>query len=354
MNAREKLEETIETGRRAVPEVLGNIQNEFDARQDYIVTPQVLGFGLEGSALRLAITLPDKQAEYRTTSHSEGQVYGRANIPITFAGRLKADEPELLKTNLATLTSRYCKKGVLLRQVGDLVKGYLSPSYKRMDASPIFESFVKTAVAEQYQPFRAANTDYRYHIGFIFPQVFSLADNDALAFGIGITTSDYGSKALEIEMFVLRIWCSNLALGYDLLRRVHLGKRFTMDNETDFLELSSKTNLLDTQTIASAVSDIVRASKKHVESFSKQIQLAHEKELSSKEAILTLKASTLLKKEQEKVMHYFDSNLPIEALPQKKSAWRLSSAISLLAKESKSQDKMLDTEKIAFNVLQRV
>ncbi len=354
MNAQEKLEQTINDGRALVPEVLESIQKEFDTRNDYIITPQVMDFGIDSSQLMLKVNAPNMEKKYKTTEHSENQIYAKANIPITFADRIKYDEPSLLKENLTRLTARYCKKGILIREVGDTVKGYLSPSYKRMDASPIFESFVNTAVSMDYQPFRAVNTDYRYHIGLILPEVFTMSDSDALAFGIGITTSDYGSKALQIEMFALRIWCKNLAIGYDLLRRVHLGQRFSMEGEDTALQLSNETNLLDTKTIASAVSDIVKMSKNHIETFMGLINKANGKSMSSREAMLTLKGTPLLKKDSEKVMQYFDSELPVEALPQTKSAWRLSSAISLLSKEAKTQDKMLDIEKVAFNILQKI
>jgi len=349
MNAKEKLEQAIQEGSARVPQVLNDIQTEFDSRKDLLIKPEAMGFGIEDSGLRLSL-LTDPPRGLRFTPHSEAQVYGRANIPTAFAERLMRDEPELLKENLVTLTRRYCKNGILLREVRETVKGYLSPSYKRMDASPIFESFWKGATEQGYQPFRAMNTDYRYHIGFILPQVFTLSDSDALAFGIGITTSDYGSKALEIEMFLLRIWCSNLAIGYDLLRRVHLGQRFSM-GEDEYIQLSNKTNLLDTQTIASAVTDIVKLSKGHIDIFSKQIEAANARDVSGKEVEAVLKSSILLKKEQEKVLHYFDSSLPVEMIPQKRTAWRLSSAMSLVAKEAQKPDRVIDIEKAAFKIL---
>jgi hypothetical protein len=349
MNAKEKLEQAIQEGSTKVPQVLESIQAEFDSRKDLLVKTERIGFRIEDTNLRLVL-LKDTSRDLYLTPHSEAQVYGRANIPVTFAERLIHDEPDLLKENLITLTHRYCKNGILLREVQGIVKGYLSPSYKRMDASPIFESFWKSATEQGYQPFRAFNTDYRYHIGFVLPQVFLLSDSDALAFGIGITTSDYGSKALEIEMFLLRIWCKNLAIGYDLLRRVHLGQRFSMGDD-NYIQLSNKTNMLDTKTIASAVTDIVKASKEHINSFNSQIEASNMRDISGKEVEAILKSSILIKKEQEKVLHYFDSSLPIEMLPQKRTAWRLSSAMSLVAKEAQKPDRVIDIEKAAFKIL---
>ena len=73
-----------------------------------------------------------------------------------------------------------------------------------------------------------------------------------IAFGLNYETSDFGDGALTVGLFMLRMICTNLASAEDMLRQVHLGKRLAEN-----LEFSEKTYRLDTQTMASAVGDIV-------------------------------------------------------------------------------------------------
>jgi len=83
-------------------------------------------------------------------------------------------------------------------------------------------------------------------------------------FGTTLVTGDYGNQSLEIDLLMLRIVCLNLAIGYDMFRKIHLGSRFQMGEGDEIIPISQKTIKLDTDTISSAIMDVVDASNDHI------------------------------------------------------------------------------------------
>jgi hypothetical protein len=41
--------------------------------------------------------------------------------------------------------------------------------------------------------------------------------------GLSLENSDFGNGALSVRAYLLRIWCSNLAITQEEMRQVHLG-----------------------------------------------------------------------------------------------------------------------------------
>ena len=204
----------------------------------------------------------------------------RAGIPAQFAQKLiDLEENELLSRNLKRLTDRMEDGGILLRRVGTTIKGWLSPAYKRMDAAPIMEAFIKRNLEKGFVPYRGMNTAYRYQIAMIQPRIWEPVQGEFVIFGTSLVTGDYGNQSLEIDLLMLRIVCLNLAIGYDMFRRIHLGSRFQMGEGDEIIPISQKTINLDTDTISSAITDVVDASENHIKLLEHKIQEANEKEI---------------------------------------------------------------------------
>lgn len=145
--------------------------------------------------------------------------------------------------------------------------------------------------------------------------------------------------------------CRNLAVGYDLLRKVHLGKRFQFNENEETVLLSDKTHLLDSQAIASAVSDVTKSSVMQIEHIHKVVQDSVSKEVNIKDAIASLRKKGVSKGIAEKIKTTYEMEAPIEVLPQQKGLWRLSNAISLVAQGIPEYDKRIDTQKLAMEVI---
>jgi len=195
------------------------------------------------------------------------------------------DENELLSRNLKRLTERMEEDGILLRRVGPTIKGWLSPAYKRMDAAPIMEAFLKRSLEKGFVPYRGMNTAYRYQIAMIQPRVWETVQGEFVVFGTSLVTGDYGNQSLGIDLLMLRIVCLNLAIGYDMFRRIHLGSRFQMGEADEVIPISQKTIKLDTDTISSAITDVVDASDDHIKLLEHKVQDANEKEIKDPKSI---------------------------------------------------------------------
>jgi hypothetical protein len=352
--AREKLQtEIIDPGVKYVTATVEDIVQEFNLRRDYIIRPEVLEYPLSEKTLGLRVKNNGDTRDLALTPHSLGQLYAKAEIPSTFASKLiEADEGELLTQLLSRLNSKFNTGGLLVREVGGTAKGILSPSYKRMDASPVFEGFIQTALENKYVPYKGSNTNYRYQIQFVYPEVFQPVAGEYVVYGLSLTTGDYGSQVLELELLALRIQCSNLHVGYDLFRRVHLGKRFNLDNDTLVHALSDRTHQLDSDTVASAISDVVRASTKQIEYVDTAIKKGADSEITPAEAVNIIRKKGFSKEIAEKVKTIYEADVPLELLPAGNNAWRLSNALSLIAKDkSLSADQRIDAEKGAMSLL---
>lgn len=349
----EKLQRIVDDGRASVTKALEEIQNEFASRSDLMVRPAGVDFIVDGGIRPVIQDVP-----HAVTSHATGQLLERAGIPHVFANKLIGlGESELLRMNLKKLTDRMEDDGILIRRVNGqngnkLIKGWLSPSYKRMDASPIFETFIGRSLNKGFVPYRGLNTDYRYQISMVFPRIFNPTPQEFMVFGMSLTTGDYGNQSLEIDLLMLRIVCMNLAIGYDLFRKVHLGSRFQMQ-EGDIVQISEKTVHLDTQTIASAIGDVVDSGQEHIKLLEHKITKSADEILSEggqKRVYETLR-KRFRKEIADQVKTTYELPQEIELLPSGQNLWRMSNAISLVAKGVERLDEKVDLEREAMSVL---
>jgi hypothetical protein len=75
-----------------------------------------------------------------------------------------------------------------------------------------------------------------------------------VAYGLSLESSDFGNGALSVRAYLLRIWCSNLAVTQEKMRQVHLGRRLD-----DSMLYSQRTYELDAETTVSALRGLVGA-----------------------------------------------------------------------------------------------
>lgn len=379
---RQRVGELVEKGRASIAKGIGEVQQEYLNRKDYIVRPQALDVEVNKDGVRAIIahgtqpiaaptldeiieatqatkTIDEVMAEterkYSLTGHSLQQLFDQSNVNKTFADRLmKLGQFDLLRHNINTLLPVVAEDGLLVRAVGNTVKGILSPSFRRIDASPIFEAFIGSCIRNGFVPYRGINTESRTAFTFVLPQLH-LRDNPAggkpevILLGLQITTSDYGKGAVSISLVILRVWCANLAAGDSLLRRVHLGSRFDAGEES-IVELSRKTVELDSATVASACDDVVGSFAKHADKATAAIETAINTNVKIDDAIASLKKRGLGKEILDQAKTLFVSETPVEILPPGSNAWRLSNVLSFLANTAEG-DAKIDLQNEAYRQL---
>lgn len=355
--AKTKLQAIINKGKEKALNTLQSIKDEYEIRRDLLAPASAITYDLtpEG-VLKAAIREQSGEQSVGFTNHALAQLYGRVNMPKTFADKLSGMNTDwtrgLLLHNLRELTDGGLGADRLLfRVIKDTVKGVLSSAYRRMDASPIFETFLDEGLKNGLVPVDGVNTDSRYHVKMLMERIYEPAPHEVVCFGMSLTTSDYGAAALQMQFFLMRLWCTNFAIGEDSLKRIHLGKRFTGDDGEDMV-LSQQTYDLDTKAVASAVKDIMSdGMNKKADDICTLIAHANEKGVDVKEELARFRKKGLLDKaETEAAQVLYDAVGEIIYLPQNKSAWRFSNVLSLMA-QSAGGDKKIDLERAAMEVL---
>jgi len=352
--ARSKMGKILAAGRMKAASTVESIAAEYSVRKDILVPSQALAYEVIDGEV---VTRVD-EAPVDFTNHAYTQLLGRIGLPKTFADKLSDVEdswgPELLAHNMRKLTDSVLEKDKLLfRMVGNTTKGVLSSAYRRMDASPIFETFLKEGLSNGLVPVDGVNSDTRYHIKMLKDRIYEPAPNEVVCFGMGLTTSDYGAGALQLQLFVMRLWCTNFMIGENCLKKIHIGQRFSGDEgSTETIALSQKTYELDTATVASAVKDIVTTGiDTKADEICALIASANEKDINVKAAIESYRKRGLMTKEDgQKAETLFDTVTELDYLPQAKSAWRFSNVLSLMA-QSVDGDKKLALENMAMDVI---
>ena len=347
-----KLNSIVSQGEILAAQGMEKLEHEWSLRKDFIVRPDAIDVTfVENNTMQLML----QQSTYNLTSHSRAQLFGRAGIPIPFADKLvDYDLQDLLRTNIKTLLSTVSKDGLMIRAVQAQVKGIMSSSYKRIDSSPLFYTFIEKARSLGLVPYQGSVTDTRAFISFLKPEVYEIG-GDYIVFGLELRSSDYGNGAFEMNVVVLRLLCQNGMIGFDLLRKVHIGKRFDsseFEREGSLIQLSEKTVELDLETVRSGMSDIMAGTDTYINALSDGVKNRYNDEVDIKSAVAQLRKMGLKKAEAEEVKALYENqSMPIEVLPPMPGKWRLANAVSFLAHKHQGTDSGKDLQDISFKML---
>lgn len=354
--ARAKMEEILGRGRQKARLAMEGIAEEYERRRDILAPAPAIDYRIDpaaATASQIQARVGDRLLNL--TDHALGQTLTRMGMPRVYVDRLRRIEAPwaeaLLLTSMKKLTDHAVGGDRLLfRVVGDTVKGVLSSAYRRsLDATPIIQVFMEEGLRSGMVPVDGVNTETRYHIKLLQDRLYSPAPHEVIAFGFSLTTSDYGAGALQIQFFMMRLWCTNFAIGENCLREIHIGRRFKPEDEA---VLSQRTYDLDTETVASAVRDILSEGiDRRADSVCGLIADANEKRIDVRVALEGFRKRGVMTKEQTRAAEtLFENVTDITYLPPERSAWRLSNVLSLMA-QNQAGDKKLDLEEAAMELI---
>lgn len=346
-----KLEELIAQGRSKAGEVIDHVMN--NQPTDRLQPGATLSFDPEDNrGVQIAYTdqlgISHRQRLHR---HAVQQMAQTTDLPIKFIDGLQNTPErwakELLAHNLSTMfANRFAKNRYLLRSVLGEVRGFLSDRYRRLDSRPIIEAFATEVQRKGAMPYNGYVTDTKVAIQAIMPEVYEPVPGEMVAYGLSLENSDFGNGALSIRAYLLRIWCSNLAITQEEMRQVHLGRRLD-----DSMIYSQRTYELDAETTVSALRDVIgthlnaEALHSRMESIKQANSIAVDP-VGAKESLKKL----LLKSETNQVIEAYNSPDTYN-LPAGNTTWRLSNAISWVAGKTEDTERKLELMKIAGDVL---
>lgn len=352
--AHHKLETLIQKGRETAGQVIEHVMTH--QPQDKLVRSRDLTFVADPACTQIAVITAEQSGTGAASAqnlhrNALTQVAQTTDLPLKFVSALEdtgsAWGRELLAHNLNTIFHNHLPKGrYLFRSIGSEVRGFLSDRYRRLDSRPIVEAFATAVQQKGAHPYAGYVTDTKVAIQAIMPEVYEPIPGELVAYGLSLENSDFGNGALSVRAYLLRIWCSNLAITQEEMRQVHLGKRLD-----DSMLYSGRTYELDARTTVSALKDVIKGQldagslKKRMEA----VKHAGELEVNPQRAREVLRR-LLQKGESEAAVQAFESPDTYN-LPAGNTNWRLSNAISWIAGQNKDAERKLELMKIAGDVL---
>lgn len=326
--AQAKLQSMIDTAREQNGATLDRIFAEVP--RDRLVPSNAVLFSTDRN--RLTLELPDGPATLHPHALTQAATRPNVSIPLRYVDDLLAAGEwgtELVAQNLNELYRTAAPGRFLVRSVNGEVRGFLSDRYRRLDTAPIVEAMIAESGRRGAVIWSVHGLQTKWRIRLLLPDLFEPIPGEVVAYGLSFGNSDYGDGALHIASFILRVWCTNGAVGEDVMRQVHIGRKLTDD-----ADYSQRTYRLDTATTVSAVRDLTRSvlSVDKVSRTMRRISDAASQEVDARKAIDSLrKRGALTKTESDEIAAHYNT-ADIEEMPAGPTRWRLSNAISLLAR----------------------
>jgi len=340
-----KFNAIINEGKRNLTETVTKIATTHP--KDAVVGAAALDFGADEKGLGVKIPTIDEPLRFHR--HALIQAADRVGMPSStktidwMRSVPEGDETiaKLFNDHFHREESKY-----LVRMVDGQIRGFLSDRYRRLNSGPIVEKLMLAVAKFGAMPIKAKYMDTKYFLKFIHPVLHEPLPHEYMLFGLNFRTSDYGAGQLEIGGFVHRLRCTNLLLTEDGFNQVHLGSRLS-----DNMEFSDKTYQLDTETVASAVADIVENvfSPTFVTKKMKIIQKLGETQVDADSIIEGLVKRKKLTLGDAKEVKMLCSSADTENLPAGQTMHRLTQALALFGGQQDT-DKALEFEKLAGEV----
>lgn len=340
--AKRQVRRMIQEKQDVVRQTVGRLISERHSAQDFI-TPIGSGLRQKGAApiVRFTdqgyVTMGLPQGSYSLHSHAVGQLADKIGVPAKYLRELSegAAWQRSLAVNILNEHSSWTgRTRVLIRAVGDQVRGVLSDCYRRLDSEQIMTAFLTEAMSQGAVPCDALLTDTKVYVETILPEPVlvptQLNGEVAVYMGARFSTSDYGDGAVDMRAFLLNGVCLNGMVRESLMKQVHLGSRLP-----DNLQLSERTYALDTQTTVSAIRDFTKGlySRDNILRNARQIQEASKVTVDFDTELRRLvKTNKLLKNESESVQKLLMTNSAEDGLSGGPSLWKLTQAITAAAR----------------------
>jgi hypothetical protein len=345
--AKAKMEAQISNGRAKAEQVINYVQTNIPT--DRVVAGKKLQF--EPTPGGVAVKIPTDEIVAETLHRNAiNQAGSRVGIPQSYVNDLLAKGQwgcTLAAQNLTELFAHLNGDRFLLRSVKGQVRGFLSDHYRRLDARPILDSFLGGIMKFGATPVDGMVTETKVSVKVVLPFIFEPIPNEVMLIGAEYENSDFGNGALTMNTFVDRLVCTNFARSESLLRQIHLGARLGEN-----IAFSQRTYNLDTQTMASAISDMVEQalSPKSVNDYMALVKAANEKKVDGFQVAEYMKKN-LTKTEAETASGAFNS-ADVEQLPAGNTVWRMSNALSFLAKQA-DPERAQELQRMAGAVLNK-
>lgn len=304
----------------------------------------------------LMMNMPD--GSFSLHSNAVNQLADRMGVPQRYLRQLSqgGEWAVMLAAHLLNEHSSWTERSrVLVRTVGQEVRGVLSDSYRRLNSVEILTAFVQEASSQGAVISDAYMNDTKVWAETILPQPFVIPtakNGEVIIFaGARFSTSDYGDGSVDMRTFMLNGACLNGMVRESVMRQVHLGSKLP-----DTIALSQKTYELDTQTTVSAVRYLTSGlySKDTIMQKAIEIQGASEIDVDFTRELGKLTSSgKLLKQESKEVEKILMRNDPEDGVQGGATLWKLTQAITAHSREL-TPERSRELHEISGELMNRV
>ncbi len=354
-----KIDEKIEEGQRRSKDILDRIERDGSMLEDFIAPlgqDAPVYFDSNGS-LFMEFGGNGNSQKFTLHPHAAEQAGEKLGIPSAYIRNLALGNEDWQRRLAARTLNDHCahslRQRVLVRSVGNQIRGVLSDQYRRLSSPEITKAFITEIHSAGARVFDAYADDLRFWLEVLLPTIIPIKTQRNgivhLAFGLRLANSDFGDGALEVRFFFLQGRCLNGSVLESVMRRVHLGGRIPDD-----FRLSDETYRLDTQTQASVLRDIVRQllSKEELVHRGKIIQGASEMVVDLEQEIKRLPRIGLVPIEVQAIQKkLLESNLD-DGVTGEPTLWKLSQAVSAVARDVE-QRRQRELQEIAGELMLR-
>ena len=248
------------------------------------------------------------------------------------------------------------RKRVLVRSVGDTVKGVLSDKYRRLNSVDIVTAYVQEVLGQGGSMYDGYLGETNCWLETIHPETVtipSIKNGDiTMAFGGRISTSDYGKGTLAIRSFMLQGICLNGMVREQIMNERHLGGRLPDD-----VIFSDRTYQLDTEATVSAVRDITRIiySPATIKKRMFEIQDATEVEVDMSGEIVKLQKTAKITKDESKgIADILMANKPEHGVQGESTLWKLTQGITAYANVIDNAERTRQLAEVSGELMNRV
>lgn len=347
VNAAGKLDRVVEAGRKSARDIIQRVMSEVPT--DYIVPARGVAWHVDQAhgGIRAGLMTGDGVAPLSVHPHALGQALTRYAVPKRYLVDLaQGDRSAPWSRNLAAHTLRehadHDAGKMLVRTYGGQIRAFLSDRYRRLDSRPLLDAFLGAIYEAGLVVYAGTASEVRTSMRALLPEVIDI-EGDPNVFGLEWSNSDYGAAKLSVRTFFMRLVCINGMIGEQSMSSVHLGRQLSED-----LQLSRKTYDLDSETMASATVDVVRASADpaRVAATVDRVRAATRRMIDAGEDLPAALRRAMTKGEQDRVRDLFESSEAV-MLPPAPTTWRMANAVSWMANTADNPDRRLELERLA-------
>lgn len=336
---------------QGIVEIARELERQAKSKKDFIAPSSEIGmvasFARDGFyKLRL-----NGHGEFGITEICHDQIGQRLGIPKNYYERMRAEEPELLLTNVNSWLKSE-KETRMIRTLDGNARSLLSNRYRPLDNSDLAEAVLPIIEERGCRIESAALTEKRLYIKAVTERIsIEVKKGDVVQAGIVISNSEIGLGGVKVEPMIFRLVCMNGMIAPDYgLKKYHVGRGFGGDEAGAEELYQDETRKADDKAFWMKVRDIVKGSLQRdvFERIAKKMTLAASEEMAGdpvKVVEVAQKRFGMSEDERGGVLRHLIKGGDL-------TKWGMVNAITRTSQDIASYDRATELERLGGQVLE--